>query len=100
MIAFLIDADNFSEPAWIDEAFQTLERTEGPIAIRRAYGSAENLKGLADTLRVWAIRPFVNLPPYDQIIYVGTGHLTHPAAQEAEAAPSKAVTGRPARAES
>lgn len=62
MIAFLIDADNFSAPAWIDEALQTLERTEGPIAIRRAYGSAENLKGLADTLRAWAIRPFVNLP--------------------------------------
>lgn len=62
MIAFLIDADNFSSPAWIDEAFQTLERTEGAIAVRRAYGSAENLKGLADTLRVWAVRPFVNLP--------------------------------------
>ncbi len=165
MIAFLIDADNFSAPAWIDEAFQTLERTEGPIAIRRAYGSAENLKGLADTLRGWAIRPFVNLAlpknttdmslavdamalacsphspkvivigsgdldfvplvvrlrergikvvcisergkmaqdavrAYDQIIYVGTGHLTHPAVREAEAAPSKAVTGRAARKES
>jgi hypothetical protein len=25
MIAFLIDADNFSSPAWIDEAFQKLE---------------------------------------------------------------------------
>lgn len=62
MIAFLIDADNISAPAWIDEAFQTLERTEGSISIRRAYGSAENLKGLADTLRAWAIRPFVNLP--------------------------------------
>ena len=62
MIAFLIDADNFSAPAWIDEAFQTLERTEGSISIRRAYGSAENLKGLADTLRAWVIRPFVNLP--------------------------------------
>jgi NYN domain len=164
MIAFLIDADNFSAPAWIDEAFQTLERTEGPIAIRRAYGNAENLKGLADTLRVWAIRPFVNLPlpknttdmslaldamelacvaprprlvvigsgdldfvplvvrlrergikvvcisersklaqdavrAYDQIIYVGTEHLTHPVAQEAEAAPSKAVSGRAARKE-
>lgn len=165
MIAFLIDADNFSAPAWIDEAFQTLERSEGPVAIRRAYGSAENLKGLADTLRVWAIRPFVNLAlpknttdmslavdamalacstpspkvivigsgdldfvplvvrlrergikvmcisergkmaqdavrAYDQIIYVGTGHLTHPAAQEAMAAPIEAVTGRPSRKES
>lgn len=61
MIALLIDADNFSAPAWIDEAFQVLEKSEGSISIRRAYGSAENLKGLADTLRVWAIRPFVNL---------------------------------------
>jgi phage baseplate assembly protein W len=49
MIAFLIDADNLSASAWIDEAFQTLERTEGSMAIRRDYGSAENLKGLADT---------------------------------------------------
>ena len=47
MIAFLIDADNLSSTAWIDEAFQSLERTEGPIAVRRAYGSAENLKGIA-----------------------------------------------------
>jgi uncharacterized LabA/DUF88 family protein len=62
MIAFLIDADNFSAPSWIDEAFKTLEQSEGAISIRRAYGSAENLKGMADTLRIWAIRPFVNLP--------------------------------------
>lgn len=62
MIAFLIDADNFSSPAWIEESFQTLEKTEGSVSIRRAYGSAENLKGLADALRIWAVRPFVNLP--------------------------------------
>ena len=64
MIAFLIDADNLSSSAWINEAFiklKELELTEGSISIRRAYGSAENLKGLADTLRVWAVRPFVNL---------------------------------------
>lgn len=61
MIAFLIDADNFSAPAWIDEAFQTIEAAEGAIAIRRAYGSPENLKGLADIFRAWAVRPFVNL---------------------------------------
>jgi NYN domain len=59
-IAFFIDADNFSAPHWIDEAFQILEISEGPIAIRRAYGSSDNLRGLADTLRNWAIRPFVN----------------------------------------
>ena len=39
-----------------------LERTEEPISIRDAYGSAENLKGLADTLHAWFVRPFVNLP--------------------------------------
>ena len=61
MIALLIDADNFSSPAWIEEAFQVLERNEGPIAIRRAYGSAENLKRLAEVMRSRAIRPFVNL---------------------------------------
>lgn len=31
------------------------------MAVRRAYGSAENLKGLAQTMLDWAIRPFVNL---------------------------------------
>ena len=61
MIAFFIDADNFSSPAWVNEAFKSLEMTEGAIAIRRAYGSAENLKGLVDVLRFRAIKPFVNL---------------------------------------
>ena len=36
MIAFLINADNFSSPAWVHEAFKTLEATEGSIVIRRA----------------------------------------------------------------
>lgn len=61
MRVFLIDADNLSSPGWVDEAFKALETAEGSLAVRRAYGSAENLKGLADTLRTWAIRPFVNL---------------------------------------
>ena len=61
MIVFLVDADNLSSPAWVHEALEVLEASEGTIAVRRAYGSAENLKGLADTLRTWAIRPFVNL---------------------------------------
>ena len=61
MRVFLIDADNLSSPAWVDEAFQALEAAEGSVAVRRAYGSADNLKGLADTMRTWAIRPFVNL---------------------------------------
>jgi hypothetical protein len=61
MNVFLIDADNLNSGAWIDEAFRVLEDSEGPMPVRRAYGSAENLKGLADALRVWAVRPFVNL---------------------------------------
>lgn len=61
MIVFLIDADNLSSPAWVNEAITTIEATEGPIAVRRAYGSAENLKGLAESLREWAIRPFLNV---------------------------------------
>ena len=61
MNIFLIDADNLSAGAWVDEAFRILEESEGVMPVRRAYGSAENLKGLADALRVWAVRPFVNL---------------------------------------
>lgn len=61
MIVFLIDADNLSDPAWVQEAFQVLEKEEGAVSIRRAYGSAENLKGLTEPMRAWAIRPFVNL---------------------------------------
>lgn len=61
MIALLIDADNFSSPAWVDEAVKTIERNEGAIAIRRAYGGAEYIRGLAEVLRSRAIRPFVNL---------------------------------------
>jgi len=59
MIAFLIDADNLSNPAWIHMALEKLS-AEGNIAIRRAYGSPENLKGLSETMRTWAIRPYVN----------------------------------------
>ncbi len=62
MIAFLIDADNLSKPEWIKEAVETLERNDGSIAIRRAYGCGEKLKGLSEVLRLWAIRPIVNLP--------------------------------------
>jgi len=61
MKVFLIDADNLSSSAWIEEAFNSLEVTEGTLAVRRAYGSADNLKGLAQTMLAWAIRPFVNL---------------------------------------
>lgn len=61
MIALLIDADNFSSPNWVSEAVELIERNSGPIAVRRAYGSVENIKGLAEVLRVHSIRPFVNL---------------------------------------
>lgn len=61
MNIFLIDADNLNSGAWVDEAFRILEESEGSIPVRRAYGSAENLKSLAEVLRAWAVRPFVNL---------------------------------------
>lgn len=61
MNIFLIDADNLNSGAWVDEAFRVLEESEGPLPVRRAYGSAENLKSLAEVLRVWSVRPFVNL---------------------------------------
>lgn len=55
MKVFLIDADNLSSSAWIEEACSSLESTEGTLAVRRAYGSADNLKGLAQTMLSWAI---------------------------------------------
>ncbi|MBK7416361.1 MAG: NYN domain-containing protein [Dechloromonas sp.] len=61
MIALLIDADNLSSPEWVREAIKILEQSEGTIAIRRAYGSPENMKGMTEVLRMKAIRPFVNL---------------------------------------
>lgn len=61
MIAFFIDADNLNSSEWIEEAFTSLEAHIGTIAVRRAYGSADNLKGLAQVMLDWAIRPFVNL---------------------------------------
>jgi len=61
MVVLLFDADNLSAPACVNEALETLEAGEGTIAVRRAYGSAENLKGLAETLRTWAVRPSGNL---------------------------------------
>lgn len=61
MIVFLIDADNLSSPDWVDEACKRLEAEEGSIAVRRAYGSADNLRGLSEVMHAWAIRPFLNL---------------------------------------
>ena len=48
MNIFLIDADNLNSGAWVDEAFRVLQESEGALPVRRANGSAENLKGLAD----------------------------------------------------
>ena len=62
MVVFMIDADNLSAPAWLEEAFGTLEPTVGDITVRRAYGSGENLKGISEVMRAKAIRPFLNLP--------------------------------------
>ncbi|MEJ1165299.1 NYN domain-containing protein [Variovorax sp. CCNWLW186] len=61
MIAFFIDADNLCVSSWVEESLRKLEDGEGRVLVRRAYGSAEKLKGLADVLRTRHIRPFVNL---------------------------------------
>ncbi|RYF23816.1 MAG: NYN domain-containing protein [Comamonadaceae bacterium] len=61
MNAFFIDADNLCSSPWVDEAFRLLEASEGPVSLRRAYGSAEKLKGLAEVLRTRLIRPYLNL---------------------------------------
>lgn len=61
MNVFLIDADNLNASAWVDEAFRVLLESEGPLPVRRAYGSSENLRSLSDVLLSWAVRPFVNL---------------------------------------
>lgn len=60
MIAFFIDADNLCSSTWVDEACRLLD-AEGHVSLRRAYGSAEKLKGLAEVLRTRLIRPYVNL---------------------------------------
>lgn len=60
-VAFFVDADNLCASAWVEEGFCKLEEAEGGISVRRAYGSAEKLKGLADVLRSRLVRPFVNL---------------------------------------
>lgn len=59
MIAFFIDADNLCSSTWVDEACRLLD-SEGSVSLRRAYGSAEKLKGLADVLRTRLIRPYLN----------------------------------------
>ncbi len=61
-VALLIDADNLSAPEMVAQALQHLTHLAGPVAIRRAYGSAENLKGLAGVLRDGAFHLCVNLP--------------------------------------
>lgn len=59
-IAFLIDADNLNDPAAICEAFEKLHALVGPSTIRRAYGSADNLKAIATALNRFSVRPCGN----------------------------------------
>jgi uncharacterized LabA/DUF88 family protein len=61
-VVLLIDADNLSAPEMVAQALRHLTQLAGPVAIRRAYGSAENLKGLAGVLREFAFHLCVNLP--------------------------------------
>ena len=61
-VALLIDADNLSSPESVEEALRRLTELVGPVAIRRAYGSADNLKGLTTVMRELAIRPILHDP--------------------------------------
>lgn len=61
MLAFAIDADNLCTPDSVDEAFRKLESELGPVDWRRAYGSADKLKGLNDVLKSRFVRPFLNM---------------------------------------
>ncbi|KQP37888.1 NYN domain-containing protein [Pseudorhodoferax sp. Leaf274] len=61
-VALLIDADNLSAPEMVAQALRHLTQLAGPVGIRRAYGSAENLKGLSGVLREFAFHLCVNLP--------------------------------------
>lgn len=62
VIAFFIDADNFSSTAWIDEACERLTAEYGPIDVRRAYGEEGKLRPLQAVMQKLAIRPFTNQP--------------------------------------
>lgn len=61
-VVLLVDADNLSAPEMVAQALRHLTQLAGPVAIRRAYGSAENLRGLASVLREHAFHLCVNLP--------------------------------------
>ena len=61
-VVLLVDADNLSAPEMVAQALRHLTQLAGPVAIRRAYGSAENLRGLAGALREHAFHLCVNLP--------------------------------------
>ncbi|GHC75915.1 hypothetical protein GCM10007320_14600 [Pseudorhodoferax aquiterrae] len=61
-VVLLIDADNLSAPEMVAQAVRHLTQLAGPVAVRRAYGSAENLRGLAGVLREYAFHLCVNLP--------------------------------------
>ncbi len=58
--AFLIDADNLNDPEAVAEAFERLHALVGTTTVRRAYGSADSLKGLAAVLKQYAVRPCAN----------------------------------------
>ena len=61
-VAFLIDADNLSDTDAIRQAFEQLVMLAGPVTVRRAYGSAENMKGIATAIKDLAIQPYLTFP--------------------------------------
>jgi hypothetical protein len=59
-VAFLLDADNLSSAADVDQIFSHFRRLGITVTVRRAYGGTEKLVGLKEVLRQHAVRSFIN----------------------------------------
>jgi hypothetical protein len=59
-VAFLLDADNLSSAADVDQIFGHFRRLGITVSVRRAYGGNEKLTSIKDVLRQHAVRSFVN----------------------------------------
>ncbi|MFC5498624.1 NYN domain-containing protein [Caenimonas terrae] len=59
-VAFLLDADNLSSAADVDQIFAHFRRLGITVTVRRAYGGTEKLVGMKEVLRQHAVRSFIN----------------------------------------
>jgi hypothetical protein len=59
-VALLIDADNISSLADVEEVFGHFRLLGATVSVRRAYGGSEKLVGMKEALKRHAVRLFVN----------------------------------------